>query len=252
MLFARFFLIALSGNIRNVVAAFPGAEIFLDHRKRVVVLHIAHQNNGRVLRPVVTTVELQAVIVLIRHVLDVFDKAHRGVRIGVALIRGRPQHFEKLFFRRGAVLVELAEHRLGFCLVAVLWIFQMLKPIGFQFQNLIEVVFGKDFVIDGAIVAGVSVVVRAGFLQNLVALVRVVMFAAAKHQMLEQVRVTALALFRFVARAGLHDDLQGHQVRIIRGHGDHPQTIWQIVNRVIVSESLARFLPKRQQRQAEN
>ena len=89
MLFARFFLIALSGNIRNVVAAFPGAEIFLDHRERVVVLYIAHQNNGRVLRPIVTTVELQAVIVLIRHVLDIFDEAHRGVRISVALISGR-------------------------------------------------------------------------------------------------------------------------------------------------------------------
>ena len=252
MLFARFFLIALSGNIRNVVAAFPGAEIFLDHPERVVVLHIAHQNNRRVLRPVVTTIELQAVIVLIRHVLDVFDKAHRGVRIGVALIRGRPQHFEKLFFRRGAVFVELTEDRLGFCLVAVQWIFQMLKPIGFQFENLIEVVLGKHFVIDGAIVARVSVIVRAGFLQNLVALMRVVMLAAAKHQMLEQVRVTALAFLRFVARAGLHDDLQRYQIRIIGRHRDQPQAIRQIVNRIIVSEGLARFLPKRQQGQAEN
>ncbi len=82
----------------------------------------------------------------------------------------------------------------------------MLKAIGFQFENPIEVVFGKDFVIDGAIVRRIRVVVRAGLFQNLVALVRVVVLAATKHQMLEQVGVTALAFFRFVARAGLHDD----------------------------------------------
>ncbi len=178
---ARFFLIALTWDFRDVAATLPGAEIFLDHRERVVVLHVTDQDNRRVLRPVVTTVELQAVIVLIRHVLDVFDEAHRGMRIGVELISRRAQHFEKLFFRRGAVLVELAEHGLCFGLVTVRWIFQMLKPIGFQFENLVEVVFGKYFVIDGAIVSRVGVVVRAGFLQNLVALVGVVMLAAASN-----------------------------------------------------------------------
>ncbi len=69
-----------------------------------------------------------------------------------------------------------------------------------------------------------------------------VMLAAAKHQVLKQVSIAALALLRLVTRTGLHHDVERDQIRIICRHGDYAQTIWQIVDRVIVGKRFARFL----------
>ncbi len=105
--------------------------------------------------------------------------------------------------------------------------------------------------IDSTIVGRVGIRIGSGFLQDRVALLPGVMLAAAKHQMLEQVRVTALAFLRLVARSGLHDDVKRHQVRIVRRDRDQPQAVRQIVNVVVVSECLARFLRQRQGMQTE-
>ena len=79
------------------------------------------------------------------------------MRIGVNFERGRAQHFESFLFRIGAVLVELAQHGFGLSLVTVGRILQMLKPIGFEFENFVQVVFGKDLVIDGAVIGCIGV-----------------------------------------------------------------------------------------------
>ena len=119
MVLTRFLLLGFAGNLGNIRATLPGAEVFLCHGQSIIALHVANQNNRRVLRPVVTTVELQAVLVLVRHVLDVFDETHRGVRISVPLISGRAQHFKKFLFGVGAVLVEFPKDGFRFGLVAV-------------------------------------------------------------------------------------------------------------------------------------
>src|SRR6185369_2330801 len=108
----------------------------------------------------------------------------------VLLIGGRAQYFVGLFFRIGAVLIEFAEHCLGFRLVGVGRVFQTLKTIGLEREDLIEIVFGKDFVIDGAVVGRVGVIVSAGAFENLVPLISGVVLAAAKHEVLEEVSVT--------------------------------------------------------------
>src|SRR6266436_7519380 len=157
MCFAWRGLIGLGGNVGNIIAAFPIAEIFLDHREHFIALQIADYDYRRVLGPVVTSIELQTVVVLIGKVLDVFDKAHRGMRIGVDFVGGRAQDFVSFLFRVGAVLIELAQYGFGFGLVTVGRILQTLKSIGLEFENFVQIVFGKDFVIDGAVVGGVGV-----------------------------------------------------------------------------------------------
>ena len=181
MVLARLLLIGFARNLRNIRATLPAAEVFLCHGQRTIALHVANQNNRRVLRPVITIVELQAVFILVRHVLDVFDETHRSMRISVTLISGRAQHFKEFLFGIRAVLIEFPKDGFRFGFIAVKWILQMLETIGFEFKDPIEIVFGKDFVIDGAIVGRISIRIGAGLLQNLVAFLAGIVLAAAKH-----------------------------------------------------------------------
>src|SRR6266404_5374797 len=169
MCFAWRGLIGLGGNVGNIIAAFPIAEIFLDHREHFIALQIADYDYRRVLGPVVTPIELQTVIVLIGKVLDVFNKTHGGVRIRMDFVRGRAQDFVSFLFRIGAVLIELAQHGFGLGLESVRRILQTLKSIGLELENFVQVIFGKDFVIDGAVVGGVGVRIGSGLLQNRIA-----------------------------------------------------------------------------------
>ena len=97
----------------------PGGEVFLCHGQRIVALHVANQDNRYILRPVITIVELQAVFILVRHVLDVFDETHRSMRISVTLISGRAQHFKEFLFGIRAVLVEFAKDGFRFGLITI-------------------------------------------------------------------------------------------------------------------------------------
>src|ERR1700694_1465080 len=157
MVFAGLFLIWFAGNLGNIAAMLPLAKISLYHPHGIIALYAANHDNRRVLGTVVALIKLQAVIILVGHIFDVFDEAHRGVGISVTLIGGGEQYFITLLFRISAVLVEFAEHRFSFCLVSVLRIFQTLKTICFEFENFIEVVFGKHLVINGAIVGRVGI-----------------------------------------------------------------------------------------------
>ena len=96
--------------------------------------------------------------------------------------------------------------------------------------------------INRPVVRRVGVSLGAGGFENRLALFGRVLLAAAKHQVLEKVRVAALPGFDLVARPGLHDDVKRHQIWIIRRYRDQPQAVRQVVNRVVVSEKLALFL----------
>ncbi len=58
--------------------------------------------------------------------------------------------------------------------------------------------------------------------------------------MLEQVREAGLAGLDFIARAGLHDDVHRDQVRRIRGDGDEPQAVSEILLRISKRKRLLR------------
>ena len=121
----------------------------------------------------------------------------------------------------------------------VLAVTQVLEAVGFERENLVEVFFGKDRVIDRAVVFRVSVRVRAGALERVVVLLRRDMLCAAKHQVLEQVREARLARLDFVARPGGDDDVERDDVRVIGRHGDDAQAIRQVVHEILVRENLA-------------
>jgi hypothetical protein len=56
---------------------------------------------------------------------------------------------------------------------------------------------------------------------------------------LEEVREAALAGLDLVARARRDDDVERDEVRVVGRHGDEPQAVRQVVNRVLVREKLA-------------
>ena len=244
MLLARRGLLRFTRNLRRVVAALPVAEVFPHHRQHLIVLHVADDDDGDILRAIVTLVELQAVLVLVRHVLDVFDEAHRGVFVGVLLESRRAQDFKNLLRRIRAVLIKLAEHGLRLRLVSVGRILEMLEIISVEFHDLVEVFFGEDFVKDGAVVRRVGVIFRTGAFQNRIALFRRVVLAAAKHQVLEEVRVAALARLDLIARACANDRIDRDEIRKVRRDGNQVQPVRQFVNRVLVRKNFL-FLRRR-------
>src|ERR1700738_208957 len=124
MVFAGLFLIGFAGNLGNIAAMLPLAKISLYHPHGIVALYAANHDDRRVLGTVIALIELQAVIILVGHIFDVFDEAHCGVGISVTFIGGGTQYFICLLFRIGAVLVKFAEHGFRFCLISVLGIFQ--------------------------------------------------------------------------------------------------------------------------------
>jgi hypothetical protein len=91
---------------------------------------------------------------------------------------------------------------------------QVLKAIRFELHDRVEIVFGKGLEINRAVIARIRVGLRAGDFQHGIALFLAVVRAATKHQMFKKVRETGLSGFDFVARAGLHDDVESDQIRI--------------------------------------
>ena len=142
-----------TGMSGMIAAALPFAPVFVHQRAHCLRLHVAHHHDGGVLRPVVAVEELEAVIVLVGHVLDVFQEAHGGVLVGVAVEGGVVQH-----------LVELAEPGFELFLlyspstarVSVLnsgsAYFRCLEAVGLHGEDGRQVFFGEDGVVAGEIV----------------------------------------------------------------------------------------------------
>src|SRR5687768_1975647 len=101
-------LFRLGRNLRDVGTALPIAKVFLRQIESALPGYITNQNHRRIFGTVETVKEFPAVVVLVRHIFNVFDEPHRGVRVGVLLERGFSQAFEQLSNWCGAVLVVLA------------------------------------------------------------------------------------------------------------------------------------------------
>ena len=61
---------------------------------------------------------------------------------------------------------------------------------------------------------------------------------AAEHQVFEQVREAGVSRFHLVARAGLHHDVQRHDIGEVRRDRDQAQAVRQILLRVGIGEDL--------------
>jgi hypothetical protein len=235
----RFVLRRLLLDSALVVAALPVGPVLSGQLQRTLARDIADDGDGRVFGAIKAAIELKAVIVLVGHVLNVAEIAHRRMRVGV-LFEGRlAQDFMDLEERVGAVLVVFAEHGERLCLVLLGRVLETLKAVGLGAHDRFEVFLREGGVIDGPVVRGVSVGFRSGALENLLALFGREILAAAEHHVLEEVCEAALARLNLVARAGRDDDVERDEIRVIGRDGDEPEPVRQVVNRIVVRENFA-------------
>jgi len=106
------------------------------------------------------------------------------------------------------------------------------EAIGLDFDDSLEVVTGKGRVVVGEIVGRVSVLVRTGFLQDVTVNIRRVLFRTAKHHVLEEMGEARLAWLDFVARSGLHRDLDRDDIGVIGPDDDHAQPVVELAHQV--------------------
>ena len=227
-----------AGILRLVAAALPRAQVLRRQLTCAIARDVADKEDGGVLGPVEAVEELQAVVVLVGHVLDVLQEAHRRVLVGVAVKAVSYSTSSSFCVGVGAVLVVFAQHGQRFGLVRRLAVLQPLEAVGLHLEDLVEVFLREDGVVRRAILGGGGVGVRARALHERVALLGRVVLAAAEHQVLEQVRVAALAWLDLVSRTGLHDDVQRHHVRIVGWHRDETKAVRQVVDAVRVREKI--------------
>ena len=71
---------------------------------------------------------------------------------------------------------------------------------------------------------------------------------AAEHQVFEQVREPGVARLHFIARPGLHHDVDRDDVGVIGRNGDQAQTVRQVFLRILVGKYLLRLRPTGQSR----
>ena len=251
---ARLALLRLVGDVGLVVAALPVAPVLLRQRKRALARHVADDDERGVFGPVEAPEELQAVVVLVGHVLDVSEVAHRRVRVGVTAEGRLAQDLVHLGEGVRAVLVVLALDGLGLGLELFGRVLEADEAVGLDLHDLFEVVFRERGVVDRAVVGGIGVRLRARALENLLATFGREVLASAEHYVLEEVCVAAPARLDLVARACGDYDVERDEVRVVGRDCDEPKAVRQVVNRVLVGEELAgaRLLREADERQREH
>ena len=76
----------LDRNRGREITTRPAAVVLLCQSLKLRLVEISHYDNDAVLRSVVPIVELKAVVVVVGHVPDVFEKPERGVLIRVSAV----------------------------------------------------------------------------------------------------------------------------------------------------------------------
>ena len=147
--------------------------------------------------------------------------------VGVFLECLVAHHLEQFGGGVGAVLVVFAQHRARFGLESVDRVRQILEAIGLDFQNGVEIFLGESGVVIGVVIGSIGILSRAGFGDDRLIFIRRVGFGTAEHHVLEEVREAGFARLDFVARAGLHRNLQRDDIREAGRHHDHLEAIRQ-------------------------
>ena len=186
---------------------FHPPQVPLHQRHHLLRRHVARDDDRRVLRPIPPLEEHLRIGVLVRHVLDVVDEAHRGVLVRVALIETVALHFEQLLGRVGGVLVVFAENGPRFGLEVGFRIRQVLEDVGVEADDLFEVFLGERRVVRRAIVARARVFAGARLAHDLAVFFGRRVRRATEHQVFEEVREARLAGLDLVARPDLHRNL---------------------------------------------
>ncbi len=179
-------------------------------------------------------------LVLVGHVLDVLEEAHRRVLVGVDGVRPVVLDLDQFLERVGAVLVVFAENRPRLGLEVGFGVRQVLEHVGVDGEQFLEVVLRKGGVVGGHVVAGAGILARAGLDDRLLELRGRVDRRAPEHQVLEEVGEARAPRFDLVARPRLHRDLHRHDVREAGGYDDHAQPVRQRRLRGLEGENVGR------------
>ncbi len=209
----------------GVRALLPPAPVLLDEREDRLGLHVPGDDDRRVLGTVPAVEEGLRVRVLVGHVLDVLEEAHRRVLVRVDLEGLVARDLVDLLDRVRAVLVVLAENGARLGLERRLVVREVLEPVGLDLQHRLEVFLRERRVVVRVVVRRVGVLLGARARHDRLVLLRRVLLRPAKHHVLEEVGEAGLAGLDLVPRARLHGDLERDDVRKSRGHDDHLQPV---------------------------
>ena len=189
----------LCGNVGAVAAALPRTPVLLDHGQRGGRIDVTDDDHAGVFGPVPAVEEGLRVVHLVGHVLDVGEKAHRGVLVRVHAEGDVRQALETLAQWVGVVLQVLTLDRQCLGAELLLAVVEMLEAVRLDLDHLFEVVGGEGGVVVGEVVGGVGVLVTAGRLDDGAVGIRRVVWRAAEHHVLEEMREARLAGLDFVA-----------------------------------------------------
>ena len=229
----------LGRNLGRAVAARPAPEVALHVGDGLLRVEVAGEQHDGVLGPVEAVEERLRVVIALGHRLDVGEKAHRGVAVRVLLEGHLALRLEDLPDGVRGVLVVLAQDRERLGPEVGLGVAQVLKAVGLDAQDGVEVVLEKRRVVDRAVVRGVGVLVAAGALEKVLVLGRRDRLGAPEHHVLEKVGEAAFAGLHLVPRARAHDDLERDHVRKRRRHHDDAQAVGEVADGDVVGKDAA-------------
>ena len=153
-------------------------------------IDITNDDDGGVFRSVPAIEELLRILQLIRHRFDVFYKAHRRVTVGVFGKSQRPCPLIRLRRGVGDILEILSFDCQCLSTKYRFRVFQILEPVGLNFDHLLQVGPGKGNVVVGEIVGRKCVRICTCFLHNIGIDIRGILFGSAKHHVLKKMGET--------------------------------------------------------------
>ncbi len=223
--FFCFRLRRLGFHLGGLVALRPAAVILLRHVEDLLRLDVAHDQQRRVLRPVEPLEEIQAVVVVARHGLDVVEETDRRVLVGVLGEGELPHLLEHRLDGVRNALVVLAQHGQGLGAERVFGVLQVLEAVGLHVHHGGQLAHRADDVVGRPVVGRVGVRIGAHPLEDVVVLVLRVLVGTAEHHVLEEVGEAAVAWLDLVAGAGAHHGVIGHRPRAVVGDDDHLEAV---------------------------
>ena len=179
-------------------------------------------------RPVVAVVELQAVVVVVRHVRYVFQQADRRVLVGVRRVGEVVQPLPQQRHGVREVQVVLAEDGARLGAEVVLRILQVQKAVRFQVDDGLERVGARHEVVGRPVARREGVRVGADPLDRRVVGIGRVLLGPAEHHVLEEVRVAGETRLDLVPRPGPHHRVVGDDAGAVVVDADHLEPVVEL------------------------
>ena len=212
------------------------AKVLFDQRQRRLRLEIADDRNGGVVRPIIRVVKLPQF--RDRHFLDIRSPANRGMMIRMGNKGGGVDFLVEGRARIVLVPLEFIPHHGHLHLPVLFPQNQIAHPIGLELHREFQMIAREILVIIGAVEPGSGIVDTTDLVHHRVeaaAVVRMEVFRALEHQMLEQMGRTRRPR-HFMTRTNPIRDHEGQHrrrvvleqqhVEIVDGHpvlGDTPK-----------------------------